>query len=1181
MMDLSGLLEPIRLLPGYESLLRGVRDGRTRPMTAPLMRSVRPAIAAALAVDTSLPVVYVVAHSDRLLALADEVPCWAPGLDVRTFPSPNALFYEIAPWGPRTIRQRVGVLAAFSSDNRSSRGESKDPANGPPVILATAQSLMTRTISPQVFRANSMGLIVGQDYRLDQVLSHLVGVGYTYSGLVTEAGQFSRRGGIVDLWPPSDPEPTRLEFFSDTLESVRAFEPSSQRSTGVLQSVLVSPAREGLPRLCNEDWRAFLPTEETSDDPSPRDSLMEFLLPWMDPESGSLLEFVPPRSIVVMDDRPAFAESVSDLEEQAVAFREEQIQRNALPQEFPLPYLTLGELDEALDQRGAIDFSLTDISDPVDDSLGIEFSPGPRLAGQIQPLLDHLLERRLAHEAAVIVSRQAPRIAELCQDLDPGLALAESLPEPPQPGDLHVVHGALTEGWSLRLGPGGALHLLTDAEIFGWGRPRPRRHVPRVAPTPESAFADLKTGDLVVHVDYGIGRFLGLVERTLEGLRREFLLIQYGEGDQLYVPIHQADRLTRYVGPDAGIPSLSRLGTQEWDRVKAKAKEAVAEVARDLLELYAKRMAASGYAFSSDTAWQHELEASFPYVETEDQIRALEAIKDDMERQLPMDRLICGDVGYGKTEVALRAAFKAVMDGKQVALLVPTTVLAQQHFNTFRQRLSPFPVEVEMLSRFRSRSEAEAIVTRLAKGEIDIIIGTHRLLQRDVSFKDLGLVIIDEEQRFGVTHKEYLKQIRTEVDVLTMTATPIPRTLYLALTGARDISTIDTPPEDRLPVVTQVGPYDPRLVRQAILRELNRTGQVFFVHNRVETIQGMSQRLQNLVPEAKIAVAHGQMRERDLAEVMQSFARGEIDVLVSTSIIESGLDIPNANTLIVDRADRFGLSQLYQLRGRVGRGTARGFAYFFRHPTFRTKEDALERLEIIAEHTQLGSGYTIAMHDLEMRGAGDILGTRQHGHIAAIGFHLYTRLLADAVRRIKPEFEQPLAVEATTSGLPELLPINIDLPLSSTIPPEYVTDRDLRLQLYRRMAGIRSDRELDQLLLELGDRFGPPPVELENLAYQLRVKMLAVEADVKSIAMENGQILLQLSRPAEDEDIPDLGDDVRVSKRGVWISRRGETDWPSRLLEVLKDLRRQAPPAGSHGRSRSPSDTSLDIGRAF
>lgn len=1152
-MDLSGLLHPIRQLESYAGLLRSASSVRTQPLAAPLLRAVRPAVAAALSVDTSRPVLYVVAHTDRLLAVSDELPAWAPELRVRTFPSPNSLFYEVAPWGPRTIQQRVGVLAALSAAQEADGRDPSDARPAPLLILATAQSLMTRTMSPQAFQANSIQLRVGETYRLDRILSILVGVGYSFSGLVTEPGQFSRRGGIVDMWPPAEPEPTRLEFFSDSLESIRAFEPSSQRSTSACQSVSVSPAREGLPQAYDESWGVFLPEGEAENN-SQRESLMEFMLPMMNPDGGGLLEFMPPHSIVLVDDRPAVVEAVSDLEEQAVALRGEQVQRGALPGTFPLPYLTMEEIQETLDQAGAIDFSMTSFDGVVDESLGLEFSPGPRLAGQIQPLLDHLFERRLAHEAAVIVSRQAPRISELCQDLDPGLALVDSIPDSLAPGDLQIVHGALSEGWSVRLPGGGALHLLTDAEIFGWGRPRPRRHAPRAAPTPELAYADLKPDDLVVHVDYGIGRLSGLVERTLEGVRREFLLIQYADGDQLYVPIHQADRLARYVGPDASLPSLSRLGTQEWERLKGRAQQAVEEVARDLLDLYARRMAVKGFAFSPDTAWQRELEASFPYVETEDQIRALEKIKSDMQRSLPMDRLICGDVGYGKTEVALRAAFKAVMDGKQVALLVPTTVLAQQHFNTFRQRLSPFPVEVEMLSRFRSRAEANGIVKRLASGEIDMIVGTHRLLQRDVSFKDLGLVVIDEEQRFGVTHKEYLKQIRTEVDVLTMTATPIPRTLYLALTGARDISTIDTPPEDRLPVVTQVGPYDPRLVRQAILRELNRSGQVFFVHNRVETIESTAQRLQRLVPEAQLAMAHGQMPERELAAVMERFTRGEIDVLVSTSIIESGLDIPNANTLIVDRADMFGLSQLYQLRGRVGRGASRGFAYFFRHPTLRTKEDALQRLEIIAEHTQLGSGYAIAMHDLEMRGAGDILGTRQHGQIAAVGFHLYTRLLSQAVQRIKTDFEGSLAVEEPDVGMPEFLPVNIDLPLSSTIPPEYIADRDLRLQLYRRMASIRSDRALDQLLLELGDRFGPPPAEVENLAYQLRVKMLAAKADVTSVTMENGQILLQRIRPTEDGDVPDLGADVRVSKRGIWISRHGRPDWPARLLAILEDL---------------------------
>ena len=514
-------------------------------------------------------------------------------------------------------------------------------------------------------------------------------------------------------------------------------------------------------------------------------------------------------------------------------------------------------------------------------------------------------------------------------------------------------------------------------------------------------YADLQAGDYVVHIDHGVGRFVGLVQRELDSHNREFLAVEYEGGGQLYVPVHQADRLTRYVGAEGVEPALDRLGGQEWLEKKSRVKEAVLEVAQEMLDLYARRNVVQGYSFKPDTQWQKELEDSFPYVETEDQARAIADIKRDMKSPRPMDRLLCGDVGYGKTEVALRAAFKAVMDGKQVAILVPTTVLAQQHYETFLHRLAAFPVKVEMLSRFRSPREQDEILLALAIGEIDIIIGTHRLISSDVQFKELGLVIIDEEQRFGVTHKEHLKKLRTEVDVLTLTATPIPRTLYMALTGVRDISNLNTPPEERLPIVTHVGPYSPKLVRQAILRELERGGQIFFVHNRVNTIDAMRAHLNQLVPEAQVDVGHGQMPEHELADVMHRFNSGDVDILLSTTIVEFGLDIPNANTLIVDRADTFGLAQLYQLRGRVGRGAARAYAYFFRHRKLSPTLEGQQRLEVIAENTQLGAGYSIAMRDLEIRGAGELLGTRQHGHIQAVGFHLYTRLLADAVRQIR------------------------------------------------------------------------------------------------------------------------------------------------------------------------------------
>jgi len=527
-----------------------------------------------------------------------------------------------------------------------------------------------------------------------------------------------------------------------------------------------------------------------------------------------------------------------------------------------------------------------------------------------------------------------------------------------------------------------------------------------------------------------------------------------------------------------------------------------------------------------------------------------------MQVQRPMDRLICGDVGYGKTEVALRAAFKAVMDGKQVAMLVPTTVLAQQHFRTFRQRLAPFPVEVEMLSRFRSPAEQRQITQRLAQGSVDIVIGTHRLIQPDVQFKDLGLVIIDEEQRFGVTHKEHLKLLRTEVDVLPMTAPPIPRTLYMALTGVRDISTINTPPEERLPIVTHVGPYSPKLVRQAILRELERGGQVFFVHNRVQTIDSMQARVARLVPEARIAVAHGQMNEKQLAERMQQFTNGEIDVLLSTSIIESGLDIPNANTLIVDRADTFGLAQLYQLRGRVGRGAARAYAYFFKHGTRGASEIAEMRLETLAENTQLGAGFSIAMRDLEIRGAGDFLGTRQHGHIAAIGLNLYTRLLSQAVGDLKRT--GAIAADSVASAIVTHHPfVNIDLPLAANIPPEYVPEKELRLRLYRRLADIHALEEIEAVRSEFLDRFGPLPEATVNLLYQLRVKVLAEATELTSISAEGGQVVLRFPASpagAKPRRLPPLGKHVFGGKDTLRFRLSEDEDWQAQLLEVLERL---------------------------
>lgn len=1149
-MDLSPLLEHIRSLSAYQHLRDRLEQQALLPASLGLARAVRPPLVAAVAADVQRPILLILSRVDRLHTFLEELPAWETSLPIEIFEDPTASFYEVAPWSARTKRRRVQALAALTLASQASAPDAS--VSVPPIVMASTRALMSRTLPPAEFMGSCRQLEVGRSYAYDDLIRFFIESGYAHSSLVTEPGQFSRRGGILDVWPPSEEAPSRVEFFGEQVDSLRTFHPGSQRSISRRTHLRIAPAREGLPHLFEEEWLSEIKSPPTNGEDRVEDYLETFL-PSMSPRIACIIDYLPEDALILVEDLTAFENAVAEVEARAVTSRQEMIQSGALPDSFSRPYLTLEEIREAFKGHQVLDLGISSTLQE-EDSLSDAFSPGPRFGGQLRPLIEHVVDRVLHHEATVIVSRQAPRLTEVWEQEDAPQEVHDRLPEDILPGEVLFVQGALSEGWTLRSSSNSQIHLLTDAEIFGWSRPQPRRRPRREAKPPESAYADLQQGDLVVHVDHGIGRFQGLVERRLDELTREFLLVEYAGGGQLYVPIHQADRITRYVGVGGAQPELSRLGTQSWERVKHRVREEVEDVARELLVLYAKRQTVQGFAHTPDKPWQKELEASFPYQETEDQIRALNAIKHDMERPQPMDRLICGDSGYGKTEVALRAAFKAVLNGRQVGMLVPTTVLAQQHYHTFQERLSAFPVEVEMLSRFRTRAEAENILQRLASGSIDIVIGTHRLLQGDVEFEDLGLLIIDEEQRFGVTHKEHFKMMRTEVDVLTLTATPIPRTLYMALTGARDISTINTPPEERLPVTTMVGPYDPRRVRQAVMRELDRDGQTFFVHNRVQTIESMRHRLERLIPEARIAVGHGQMPERELAQVMQRFTAGEVDVLVCTSIIESGLDIPNANTLIVDRADRFGLSQLYQLRGRVGRAAAQGYAYFFRHASSKTTEEALHRLEVIAEHDQLGAGYSIAMRDLELRGAGDILGTRQHGHIAAVGFHMYTRLLAEAVRRVRDQLDQESEALPETPLLTTFLPATVELPLASAIPESYVGDRALRLQLYRRMAEIRGMDQLHAMQSEMVDRFGSFPAEVDNLFYQLEVRLRAAAAGVRSITVENGQLLLHIPEERSIRDLASLDGEIRRSKRGLWLRRDPTRKWTQRLLQLLLKL---------------------------
>ena len=1192
-MNLSGLLPLIESLPAFDALAGALRAQPA--VTAEVIESARAPMLAALSRALGRPIVVLTARSDRAKQLADELNAWmSVGAGPSIFPEPDPLFYERMPWNAETIAARLGAFAALAQ----SRGDHGSAST--PIVVTSVRAIMQRTVPPADFLAAVRVLRRGESKSLIDLLSSLVTLGYEYEVVVETPGAFSRRGGILDIWPPSNAQPVRIEFVGDEIASLRPFDPATQRSAEQIDALTIVPASEALPGRGREavsalnrlDYDAPQPVaaatfrqDLASLEDGRRFRGIEFYLQYLYPDAASLVEHLPEDAWLVVENWGEIEATAQSLEFQAEEVRSDLEARRELPPNVAAPYFPWETLRGRLLARRRL---LLDYATP-DEPLQLPFTPGPRYGGQLRKVLDDVVKLRAEKARVVIVTRQAERISELLREHNLHIKPVDEIGALPRPGYITLIQGALAEGWKLDVGTfegsnvqpptsierlkevGGipptpteqlkevntspsTLHLLTDAEIFGWSRPKPRRVAKTRSASPEAFFADLAVGDYIVHIDHGIGVFRGLTKLALNGPEREFLLIEYDRGDKLYVPVHQIDRLSRYVAPGGKTPALHRIGTADWAQIKERTRKAVEDIADELLELYAAREIVTGHAFSPDNQWQHELEASFPYVETEDQLHAIDAVKADMERAKPMDRLVVGDVGYGKTEVALRAAFKAVTDGKQTGVLVPTTVLAQQHYNTFKERLAPFPIRVEMLSRFRSDKEQKEIVERIKSGGVDIVIGTHRLLSDDVQFKDLGLLIIDEEQRFGVVHKERLKQLRQDVDVLTLTATPIPRTLYLSLSGARDMSTIETPPEDRLPIRTYVAEYEDHLVRDAILRELDRGGQVFFVHNRVRGINIIANQLRQLVPEANIAVGHGQMADVELEQVMIEFAAGRYDVLVCTTIIESGIDIPNANTLIVNHADKFGLAQLYQLRGRVGRSAARAYAYFLHEKSHPLSADAYERLQSIAEASELGAGFQIAMRDLEIRGAGEILGAQQHGHISAVGFDLYCRLLATAIDHARAKKKDASAGKPS----PNLLGLapTIDLPLQAHIPEEYVPESALRLRLYRRLADVTSYPQVDEIEKELRDRFGAPPVEVDNLIYLLRLRVAAIQAQLSAIALEDGRIILKFSKgdgALAARLTARFKERIKISRERAWLAGPGEDlKWREHLMDVLK-----------------------------
>ena len=1110
---IAGLVELALSDPSLQDVIRRAAD---RPADLALVgpASARVLVAAALAQNGPL---LVVAATGRE---ADELTAELRGVfgdSVALFPSWETLPHERLSPGVETVGARLMLLRRLARPD--------DETLGPPlrVVVTTTRSLL-QPMAPDLVDIDPVTLTVGAEMEFEDVVARLVDLSYTRVDMVGKRGEFAVRGGILDVFPPTAEHPVRVEFWGDEISEMRAFAIADQRSIPEVpvQTVVAVPCRE---LLMTDDVReraaalaAEHPTTENTVPGTVPDMLaklaegipvdgMEALLPLLHPiEPTTLTSHLPEGAPVLVCDPEKVRTRAADLIKTGREFLEASWSTAAVGGDAPIDlealgasgFVTFEEAREAARAGGHPWWTLSQLSDESAIELDIRSAPSARGS---QHNLEEIFAMLRAHVAtggyAAVVTPgigTAHRVVEQLGEADTAATILEP-GTAPKAGVVGVLKGPLCSGVVL---PGANLVIITETDLTGnrvtanEGRKLAAKRRNVVDPLA------LTAGDLVVHDQHGIGKFVEMTERVVGGARREYLVLEYasskrgGGTDKLYVPMDSLDQLSRYVGGEA--PSLSRLGGSDWANTKTKARRAVREIASELVALYAKRQSAPGHAFGPDTPWQAEMEDAFGFTETMDQLTAIQEVKADMEKPVPMDRVICGDVGYGKTEIAVRAAFKAVQDGKQVAVLVPTTLLADQHLQTFTNRMAGFPVTVKGLSRFTDPAESRAVIEGLKDGSVDVVIGTHRLLQTGVTWKDLGLIIVDEEQRFGVEHKEHIKSMRTHVDVLTMSATPIPRTLEMSLAGIREMSTILTPPEERYPVLTYVGPHDDKQVAAALRRELLRDGQAFYIHNRVRTIDEAAARVRQLVPEARVVVAHGQMNEETLEKTVEGFWNREYDILVCTTIVETGLDISNANTLIVERADTFGLSQLHQLRGRVGRSRERGYAYFLYPPNKPLTETAYDRLATIAQNNELGAGMAVAMKDLEIRGAGNVLGAEQSGHVAGVGFDLYVRLVGEAVEAYRA------AADGKTVATPqEQKDVRIDLPVDAHLPPEYIGSDRLRLEAYRRLAAAADDDAVASVVDELIDRYGPLPEPAQRLVAVARLRLLCREFGITEI----------------------------------------------------------------------------------
>lgn len=1103
----------------FQSTVAGLKSGFQEQLVTGLTGTARCVYIAALYNQTKRPLLLVAHNLNQAQKVVEDLQELLPKEEVLLYPANELVTTEIALASLDTLGDRIDVLS------RLSKGFSG--------VLVVPFSGLRKLFPPkELFRRSHINLEVGAVQPIDPLVEQLVTLGYERVELVEKRGEFSVRGGIVDIYPVTFEHPIRVEWFDDEVDSIRPFHASSQRSISKVKEIEIPPAKE----LFGTNERFVQAAERISKllqermakvkDETLREKLQETIgwdieqfrsgttvagvykyISQIYPDCDGLLSYMPQNTVVVLDEPMRIVENARQME------REEGEWQTALLQqgEF-LPQLKVSlSFDEVVDQTKHTRIFL---------SLFMRHVPGShpqnivqfmcrgmqQFHGQMHVLKSEWERYQKSNYRIIFTASSEERLERLERILaDYGMEVyRDRSDQPPLPGKASIRVNSLQSGFeftSMRLA------VITESEVFTQKQRRPRRSSKMDHAEKIKDYQDLKPGDYVVHVNHGIGRYIGIETLNVGGLHKDYLHIQYAGNDKLYVPVDQIDQVQKYVGAEEKTPKVYTLGGSEWSKVKNKVRSSVQDIAEDLIELYAKRQEAKGYAFGQDTSFQRDFETMFPYEETPDQLRSIEEIKKDMQSSQPMDRLLCGDVGYGKTEVALRAAFKATMDGKQVAVLVPTTILAQQHYETFRERFADFPVQVRVLSRFRSRKEQKETMEGLKNGTIDVVIGTHRLLSKDITYKDLGLLIIDEEQRFGVKHKEKIKQFKHNIDVLTLTATPIPRTLHMAMMGVRDLSVIETPPENRFPVQTYVLEYSGALVREAIERELARDGQVYFLYNQVQNIEQMAEQIRMLVPEARVAIAHGQMVESELEKVMFDFLDGEFDVLVSTTIIETGVDIPNVNTLIIYNADKMGLSQLYQLRGRVGRSNRIAYAYFTYQRDKVLSETAEKRLQAIKEFTELGSGFKIAMRDLSIRGAGNLLGAEQHGHIASVGFELYSQMLKDAVAELqgKKTEEQPFETQ-------------IELSVDAYLPSEYIRDEKQKIELYKKIRSVSKLPEVVELEEEIEDRFGDLPEPVYNLLKVAKIRSFALMYGIETIEQRGSEVTLRL-REEENQRI--------------------------------------------------------------